>query len=127
MYLIALSSLLQHIPKQMTLVELPKVGFSCCPSCATTSSPNLRAHLQLLPLLITSLDLSDPALRANVIDTLALLAREVPTEMSEHIVGLVGKVLKALVADTKSVSREAVVSPHSARPGPRFTRVGNHS
>ncbi len=67
--------------------------------------------MQLLPLLITSLDLPDPALRANVIDTLALLAKEVPTEMSEHIVGLVQKVLKALVADTKGVSRESVVSP----------------
>jgi len=71
------------------------------------------ADSQLLPLLITSLDLPDSAMRANVIDTLALLAKEVPTAMSEHIVSLVTKVIAALVADTKSVTRDSVVSSNT--------------
>ncbi|BGP33480.1 hypothetical protein JCM10296v2_005284 [Rhodotorula toruloides] len=73
-YLTALSSVLQHIPKQLTLSELPK----------------------LLPLLITALDLPDPLLRANVIDALAVLVKEVSTEMENSISGIAGKVLKCL-------------------------------
>ncbi|BGP09496.1 hypothetical protein JCM10049v2_005369 [Rhodotorula toruloides] len=73
-YLTALSSVLQHIPKQLTLSELPK----------------------LLPLLITALDLPDPLLRANVIDALAVLVKEVPAEMENSISGIAGKVLKGL-------------------------------
>ncbi|KAI5478911.1 DNA repair/transcription protein [Pseudohyphozyma bogoriensis] len=76
-YLIALSSLLQHIPKAMSLVELPK----------------------LLPLLITSLDLPDPGLRANVVQTLGVLAKEVPTELENSISGIVTKVLRGLTED----------------------------
>ncbi|GAA5888696.1 hypothetical protein JCM6882_009055 [Rhodosporidiobolus microsporus] len=76
-YLVALSSLLQHIPKQLTLSELPK----------------------LLPLLVTSLDLPDPLLRANVIDALTVLVKEVPTEVERQIVGMVGKVLKGLTGE----------------------------
>ncbi|GEM08663.1 DNA repair/transcription protein [Rhodotorula toruloides] len=74
-YLTALSSVLQHIPKQLTLSELPK----------------------LLPLLITALDLPDPLLRANVIDALAVLVKEVPAEMENSISGIATKVLKGLI------------------------------
>ncbi|GAA5832383.1 hypothetical protein JCM11251_006429 [Rhodosporidiobolus azoricus] len=76
-YLVALSSLLQHIPKQLTLSELPK----------------------LLPLLITSLDLPDPLLRANVIDALTVLVKEVPTEVERQIASVVAKVLKGLTGE----------------------------
>ncbi|BGP17780.1 hypothetical protein JCM10213v2_005822 [Rhodosporidiobolus nylandii] len=78
-YLIALSSLLQHIPKQLTLSELPK----------------------LLPLLITSLDLPDPLLRANVIDALTVLVKEVPGEVEHSVTSVVGKVLKGLTGEVK--------------------------
>lgn len=81
-YLIALSCLLQHIPKQMSLVELPK----------------------LLPLLITALDLPDPALRANVIDTLAILAKELPTEMAASVSSIVLKVLKCIAGGSNAGS-----------------------
>ncbi|GAA5964949.1 hypothetical protein JCM21900_001908 [Sporobolomyces salmonicolor] len=84
-YLIALSCLLQHIPRQLTLTELPK----------------------LLPLLVTSLDLPDPALRANVIDTLAVLVKEVPTEMDNSISSIAVKALRSLTSDTSS-SRGAI-------------------
>ncbi|ORY74067.1 ARM repeat-containing protein [Leucosporidium creatinivorum] len=76
-FLIALSCLLHHIPRQLTLTELPK----------------------LLPLLITSLDLPDPALRANVIETLGLLAKEVPGEMENSVTNIVPKVLRGVVGD----------------------------
>ncbi|GAA5866345.1 hypothetical protein JCM8547_000746 [Rhodosporidiobolus lusitaniae] len=77
-YLIALSSLLQHIPKQLSLSELPK----------------------LLPLLITALDLPDPLLRANVINALAVLVEQVPNEVDNSISSITTKVLKGLTGPT---------------------------
>ncbi|GAA6003750.1 hypothetical protein JCM10207_003581 [Rhodosporidiobolus poonsookiae] len=76
-YLIALSSLLQHIPKQLTLTELPK----------------------LLPLLLNALDLPSPVLRANVIDALSVLVKEVPSDVETSIGSVVAKVLKGLTAE----------------------------
>ncbi|GAA6018123.1 hypothetical protein JCM8202_000190 [Rhodotorula sphaerocarpa] len=73
-YLVALSTLLRHIPKQLTLTELPK----------------------LLPLLITSLDLPDMALRADVIDALTILVKDVPAELENSISSIASKVLKGL-------------------------------
>ncbi|GAA5883105.1 hypothetical protein JCM3774_002857 [Rhodotorula dairenensis] len=75
-YLVALSSLLRHIPKQLTLTELPK----------------------LLPLLVTSLDLSDAGLRANVVDALTVLVNDVPSELENSINGITTKVLRGLTA-----------------------------
>lgn len=93
-YLTALSSVLQHIPKQLTLSELPKV---CSLSLIERAQRSLRhPATQLLPLLITALDLPDPLLRANVIDALAVLVKEVPAEMENSISGIAGKVLKGL-------------------------------
>ncbi|GAA6059776.1 hypothetical protein JCM10212_001984 [Sporobolomyces blumeae] len=74
-YLVALSGLLQHLPKQLALTELPK----------------------LVPLLITSLDLPSPSLQANVIDTLGILVREVPSQLEPSIHSITAKVLKAAV------------------------------
>ncbi|KAK4702028.1 DNA repair/transcription protein MET18/MMS19, partial [Phenoliferia sp. Uapishka_3] len=74
-FLVALSFLLLHLPKQIALTELPK----------------------LLPLLITALDLPDPTLRANVIDTLAILAKEVPGDMENSVSGIALKVLRDVV------------------------------
>lgn len=51
---------------------------------------------QLLPLLMTALDLPDPNLRANVIDTLAVLVKEVSSEMVDGVNGIVVKLLKGL-------------------------------
>ncbi|GAA5990089.1 hypothetical protein JCM10908_005818 [Rhodotorula pacifica] len=73
-YLVALASLLRHIPKQLTLTELPK----------------------LLPLLITSLDLPDASLRANVVDALTVLVNDVPAELENSISGITTKVLRGL-------------------------------
>ncbi|GAA6016857.1 hypothetical protein JCM11491_001829 [Sporobolomyces phaffii] len=77
-YLIALSSLLHHLPKQLALTELPK----------------------LLPLLITALDLPDAHLRANVIDTLAVIVREAPALVEPSITSIATKALKSAVADS---------------------------
>ncbi|TKA55992.1 hypothetical protein B0A53_01695 [Rhodotorula sp. CCFEE 5036] len=77
-YLVALSSLLRHIPKQLTLTELPK----------------------LLPLLMTSLDLPDASLRANVIDALTVLVNDVPSELENAISGITTKVLRGLTVES---------------------------
>lgn len=60
--------------------------------------------MQLLPLLITALELPDPALRANVIDTLGVLAKEVPAEVSGSVSSVVLKVLKGIVGETQAGS-----------------------
>lgn len=64
-----------------------------------SSKRPLTDFQQLLPLLITSLDLPDPFLRANVIETLGVLAKEVPGEMEHSIVNVVTKVLRDVVGD----------------------------
>ncbi|GAA5902120.1 hypothetical protein JCM8208_002481 [Rhodotorula glutinis] len=86
-YLAALSSLLQHLPKQLALTELPK----------------------LVPLLITSLDLPDAALRANVLDALSTLVAEVPAELDNAISGIVAKVLRGLSGETATAQGRAAV------------------
>ncbi|GAA6032143.1 hypothetical protein JCM8097_007094 [Rhodosporidiobolus ruineniae] len=86
-YLVALSSLLQHIPKQLTLSELPK----------------------LLPLLLTALSLPSPSLRANVIDALSVLVKEVPTEVDNAIAGVASKVVKGLTAGEKGGKGEVLL------------------
>lgn len=104
-YLIALSCLLQHIPRQMSLTELPKVRFLLAAFDCLLADNTLS---QLMPLLITALDLSDSALRANVIETLGVLAKEVPSEMQLAISGIVTKVLKGL--SVGSSTKGSVVS-----------------
>ncbi|GAA5932916.1 hypothetical protein JCM3775_005263 [Rhodotorula graminis] len=86
-YLAALSSLLQHLPKQLALTQLPK----------------------LVPLLITSLDLPDAALRANVLDALSTLVAEVPAELDNAISGIVAKVLRGLSGETATAQGRAAV------------------
>jgi DNA repair/transcription protein MET18/MMS19 len=53
--------------------------------------------------LITALDLPDPSLRANVLDTLTGLVKEVSTEMELTISSVVLKVLKGLSHSTSVV------------------------
>lgn len=49
-----------------------------------------------MPLLITALDLPNPALRANVIETLAVLVKEVASEIEGSVTGIVTKLVKGL-------------------------------
>ncbi|KAM0750891.1 hypothetical protein T439DRAFT_325940 [Meredithblackwellia eburnea MCA 4105] len=74
-YLVALSSVLVHIPKQIAITELPK----------------------LMPLLVTALDLPDANLRANVIDTLGVLAKEVSSQLELSVGNIALKVLRDVV------------------------------
>lgn len=76
-----------------------------------TFRSRLRVPLQLLPLLVSSLDLPDLTLRANVIDTLSVLVKEVPMEMDASISSMALKVLRGVVGEAaNSKSRGAVVS-----------------
>lgn len=66
-------------------------------------------------MLITALDLPDPALRANVIETLGVLAKAVPAEMSGSVSGIVLKVLKGLRGDEAMTASAVVTSVRSSR------------
>ena len=59
---------------------------------------------------MTALDLPDAALRANVIETLGILAREVPTEMNGSVDGIVTKLLKGITSQESTNTIGAVVS-----------------
>ena len=107
-YLAALASLLQHLPKQLALTELPKVRFSDDTLCKNAPA-DTSVGLQLVPLLITSLDLPDASLRANVLDALGTLVAEVPAELDNAISGIVGKVLRGLNGETATAQGRAAV------------------
>src|SRR5436190_20408266 len=62
-YLIALSNIIANVPKEILLSELPS----------------------LLPLLLQSLKLPSPVLRANVINTLYVMVMESPEIISSHL------------------------------------------
>ncbi|RHZ75216.1 hypothetical protein Glove_216g121 [Diversispora epigaea] len=66
-YLIALSNLLRNIPKQILMSEISPV----------------------FPLLVHSLSLPDPDLKASTIDTFYLIALEMPHIISEHVSTLI--------------------------------------
>lgn len=70
-YLIALSSLLQHV-----------------------SLPVISPHLEVLvPLLLQSLDLSDPQVRAATVGTLTVTIRENATAVETHVSSLIARLL----------------------------------
>ena len=81
-----------------------RFSIACQPFAAADVAPS-----QLLPLLITALDLPDLSLRANVIDTLGILAKEVPIDMDNSISGIALKVLRDVVDGTNA--KGAVVRP----------------
>ncbi|KAK4050301.1 hypothetical protein OIV83_003622 [Microbotryomycetes sp. JL201] len=91
-YLVALSSSLQHIPKQLAVTEMPK----------------------LMPLLVTSLDLDDASLRSNVIDTLTVLVKENASDIEHSIPNLALKALQAATCDQHVVTKPAVTLRISA-------------
>src|SRR5271155_2669777 len=62
-YLIALSNIIANVPKEILLPELPS----------------------LLPLLLESLTLPSPVLRANAINTLYIMVMESPEIVSSHM------------------------------------------
>lgn len=109
-YLTALSHLLRHLPRQLTLTELPKVGTQLTETRGVHILKG-ESNPQLLPLLISSLDLPDFELRANVIDTLSLLVKEIPMEMDNSISSMAVKILRAALADAaRRRTKGAVVS-----------------
>lgn len=106
-YLVALSTLLRHIPKQLTLTELPKVRPLL--RVPETSHTLTFGELQLLPLLITSLDLPDTALRANVIEALTVLVNDVPAELEISVGSIATKVLRGLSAQIDGIDDPSAV------------------
>ncbi|KAI9782111.1 MAG: hypothetical protein M1839_005457 [Geoglossum umbratile] len=72
-YLIALSSILRHIPSAVIM-----------PSLDT-----------LLPLLLQSLDLDDPDVKAATIDTLSVTVTESPHAIASHVSSVIARLLSA--------------------------------
>lgn len=67
--------------------------------------------IKLLPLLLRALDLPELDLRANVVDTLALLVKDTPEAIKGHSSSIVSTLLKmALCEDPASDSEAAAVS-----------------
>src|SRR5436190_23211141 len=73
-YLIALSNILANIPKEILLSELPS----------------------LLPLLLQSLNLPSPVLRANALNTLYVMVMESPEIMSSHLDSMIPSLLNQI-------------------------------
>ncbi|MCJ1246191.1 hypothetical protein MMC30_003396 [Trapelia coarctata] len=80
-YLVALSGILKHTA---TAVLLPEIG-------------------TLLPLLLQSLDIQDQEVKAASIVVLAIVTKESPTAVEEHVSSVVSRLLKS-AADPKSNS-----------------------
>src|SRR5436190_16802185 len=73
-YLIALSNIIANVPKEILISELPS----------------------LLPLLLQSLKLPFPALRANVVNTLYVMIMESPEIISSHLETLIPNLLNQI-------------------------------
>lgn len=78
-YLIALSGVIKYIPTEVLMPQLDT----------------------LLPLLLQSLDLQDPEVKAATIVTLTIVSQESPAAVEGHISSLVNRLLKA-AADPKT-------------------------
>lgn len=78
-YLIALSGIIKYIPTEVLMPQLDT----------------------LLPLLLQSLDLQDPEVKAATIETLTVVSQESPAAVEGHISSLVNRLLKA-AADPKT-------------------------
>ncbi|MCJ1370349.1 hypothetical protein MMC20_001562, partial [Loxospora ochrophaea] len=77
-YLVALSGILTHTPHEIIMQEIDT----------------------LLPLLLQSLDLADPEVKAATISTLIIISQDSPVTVEGHISSLVNRLLKA-AADPK--------------------------
>src|SRR5947207_15955588 len=88
-YLIALSTIVANIPKDVLLPELPT----------------------LLPLLLESLHLPSPVLRANTINTIYVMTIESPEIISPHIDALIPTLLSQVyyAASNPSTVRTAAL------------------
>ena len=78
-YLIALSGVIKYIPTEVLMPQLDT----------------------LLPLLLQSLDLQDPEVKAATIETLTIVSQESPAAVEGHVSSLVNRLLKA-AADPKT-------------------------
>jgi DNA repair/transcription protein MET18/MMS19 len=87
-FLIALSNIIANIPKEILLPELSS----------------------LLPLLLDSLELSSPALRANAINTLYVMVMESPEIMSSHLDSMIPALLRQIELSPSNTSNVRVSS-----------------
>ncbi|KEI36566.1 uncharacterized protein L969DRAFT_90937 [Mixia osmundae IAM 14324] len=90
--LIALSSLLKHVPQQICVSE----------------SPNL------MPMLLSALEVTDDELLANVLDTFAMLALTAPESVIPHVSILVNALIRSCTLTAKSDSATAAAARISA-------------
>ncbi|SLM40704.1 MMS19, C-terminal [Lasallia pustulata] len=82
-YLIALSGIIKYIPTEVLMPQLDT----------------------LLPLLLQSLDLQDPEVKAATIETLTVVSQESPAAVEGHISSLVNRLLKAAAEPKTNIAR----------------------
>src|SRR5271156_6329626 len=87
-YLIALSNIIANVPKEILLPELPS----------------------LLPLLLESLNLPSPALRANAINTLYVMVMESPEVISSHLPSMIPNLLTQIELSPSNPSKVRISS-----------------
>lgn len=116
-YLIGLSCLLQSMPKQTSMTELPKVAEEAI--TAQAAHRLTYTLIQLLPLLLKALHLPELDLRANVVDTLALLVKDAPETIKGQADAIVNDLLRnALYNDAVHDTDAAAVSSIFSRNPP---------
>lgn len=86
------------------MTELPKVS-----DFRSMTDPNSAYTLftQLLPLLLRALDLPELDLRANVVDTLALLVKDTPEAIKGHAESIVSTLLRMASYEKGTIDSEA--------------------
>jgi DNA repair/transcription protein MET18/MMS19 len=107
--LVALTSLINSVPKAMFLSELPTVGHS-------SAQASLIPHLlwispKIIPFLLRGLDVPDEEMRANTINTLNTVAKDESSSQVDVITEHASTIVTALLRNadyeiTKSPVRE---------------------
>jgi DNA repair/transcription protein MET18/MMS19 len=87
-YLIALSNIIANVPKEILIPELPS----------------------LLPLLLESLNLPSPVLRANAINTLYVMVMESPEVVSSHMDTMIPALLQQIQANPSNPPKVRISS-----------------
>lgn len=67
----------------------------------------ISIYYQLLPLLLRALDLPELDLRANVVDTLALLVKDTPEAIKGHAGSIVSTLLRMALCENPATDSEA--------------------
>lgn len=103
-FLRALSHIMQSVPKQVLMTELPSVRYIHTYN-AMLNLVILCVCCQLLPLLLESLGSEDTALRQSTLEGLHPLIQDAPGVVSDHMPSLIPRLLLLATVPDSMVSR----------------------